>query len=167
MADRLTQFSGGWLLLALWVGLLGLGAIMEHTPRALLPVGAVLAFVGLYLGYPLLLVFASRAIPSTPKARAFVLACCVLVCVCLTGEVFSSETVAQWFSGFGMVGVLGVQFSAVHVLVEKERQHGLYELGCGFKAWLCFFYLPFFGLIFLLRRHRKLVELSSAAQVAA
>lgn len=110
MADRLTQFSGGWLLLALWVGLLGLGAIMEHTPRALLPVGAVLAFVGLYLGYPLLLVFASRAIPSTPKARAFVLACCVLVCVCLTGEVFSSETVAQWFSGFGMVGVLGVRF---------------------------------------------------------
>lgn len=152
MADGLTKIRSIWIALVFWLALIALSQLNRFGSTYLRCMVEV-AFLCLYLGYPLLLIFSTSVIPSSKSLRAFALVCCVVLSISVAGQLAS-----PWLACIGMLGALGIQFAAVHVLVEEERRRGLYQLGSGIKAWLSLFFLPFLGLL-VLKRHKKLVEL--------
>ncbi|MDH5453651.1 MAG: hypothetical protein OEX14_09890 [Paracoccaceae bacterium] len=155
MESKLTSSSPGVLYLWLWSSIIFLNVAGDVAPLVS-KFFALLGFFVVWLAYPLVLVFASTVIKSTSFLRGFVAANVAIFVVLFMLRSFDNSTADRWLSAIGMITLLFIEFGAAYALTKAEKQVGLN--GGGVTAWFCLFYLPFFGLFFIQKRHRKLIE---------
>lgn len=155
---RLSQISAGWLFVGIWVPLI----LVNHLSPPEVPllfldrlVTLVLYFIA-WLGYPLMLTFVSTATRVTPVAQHLALLGVIVFAVAMFLRPADNSVTDQWFAAIGMLSLLTIQFGGVQAILRAERQYRSDTGAIG--TWLLFFFLPFFGIIFLHRRYQALVR---------
>jgi len=155
MESQLASARPGTLFLGLWASIILLSVGGDAVP-SLSKFFALVGFFVVWLAYPLVLVFISTVTKATLFLRGFVATNVAIFVVLFMIRSFDNSTTDRWLSAVGMIALLFIEFGAVRALTKAEQQAGLSR--GGFSAWFSLFYLPFFGLFFIHKRHRLLVE---------